>query len=85
MRKYRFTITALVPLSDGKNQEIYRVEFFANGIEEAEKFKVEVEELYFKTNAAFRPDPPFPRQDNLIDITDEPDLSNVVRVGAQEW
>lgn len=85
MRKYRFTITALIPLSNGKNQEIYKVEFFANGIEEAESFKTELYELYFKTNVAFRPEPPFPRQENLIDITDEPDLSNVVTVGAQEW
>lgn len=74
MRKYRFTITALIPLSQGKNQDVFKVEFFATDVEEAEKFMTEAEELYFKTKVAFRPETPFPRNPQLIDITDEPDL-----------
>ncbi|MBD3904457.1 hypothetical protein NAL32_07405 [Chryseobacterium sp. Ch-15] len=82
MKKYRFTITALIPLSQGKNQDVFKVEFFANDIEQAEKFKTELEELYFKTNEAFRPGSPFPRQDDLLEITDEP---QPYTLGESEW
>jgi len=82
MRKYRFTITALIPLSDGNNQDVFKVEFFADDVEKAERFKTELEETYFKTNEAFRPGIPFPRQDNLVDITDEP---KPYTLGKSEW
>jgi len=82
MRKYRFTITAKVPVSNGEDKDVFKVEFFAGDLEKAEKFRDELDDLYFETNNAFRPQPPFPREAQLTDITDEPEPYTL---GKSDW
>jgi len=77
MKKFRFTITALIPLSQGKNQDLINIEFFTENQETAELFRDEINDLYSKSLNVLRPDPPFPRNENLIEITNENSFPNI--------
>lgn len=56
MKKYQFTITALIPVSGGGNKEIAKFEFYAQDKETAEIIKQSLIEAYY-SSGKFRPSP----------------------------
>ena len=56
MKKYQFTITAIIPLSDGGNKEVAKFEFYAQDKETAEAIKESLIEAYY-SSGKFRPNP----------------------------